>query len=216
MKDYFPLFISLKNKKILVVGGGKVAERKIKNLIKYSPQIKIVSEDITVGLKKLVDKGLIEWRKKLFEEKDLEDSSFLVITATDKKDLNDYIHRLCEDKNILVNNASGIGRVIFPAIVDEGDISIAISTSGSVPYLAKILKIRIREIIRPYSKIIKIIKPFRSSLLTVCNNSSYNKRILSKIFSLSLQMVNKKEGLAIIKGKIEEILRNNSKSQKKI
>lgn len=216
MKDYLPLFISLKNKKILVIGGGKVAERKIKKLIKYSSQIKIVSDDITVGLKKLVDKGLIEWRKKIFQEKDLEDSIFLVITATDKKDLNDYIQRLCEDKNILVNNVSERGRVIFPAVVDEGDISIAISTSGSVPYLAKILKIKIREIIRPYSKLIKIIKPFRSSLLTDNNNSSYNKKLLKKIFSSSHQMLNSEEELDLIKEKVEDILQNKSKSSKKI
>lgn len=154
--------------------------------------------------------------KKIFQEKDLEDSIFLVITATDKKDLNDYIQRLCEDKNILVNNVSERGRVIFPAVVDEGDISIAISTSGSVPYLAKILKIKIREIIRPYSKFIKIIKPFRSSLLTDNNNSSYNKKLLKKIFSSSHQMLNSEEELDLIKEKIEDILQNKSKSSKKI
>lgn len=216
MKDYLPLFISLKNKKILVIGGGKVAERKIKKLIKYSSQIKIVSDDITLGLKKLVDKGLIEWRKKIFQEKDLEDSIFLVITATDKKDLNDSIQRLCEEKNILVNNVSERGRVIFPAVVEDGEISVAISTLGSVPYLAKILKIKIREIIRPYSKLIKIIKPFRSSLLTDNNNSSYNKKLLRKIFSSSHQMLNSEEELDLIKEKVEDILQNKSKSNKKI
>lgn len=216
MKDYFPLFISLKNKKILVIGGGKVGERKIKKLFKYSPKIKIVSEEITSGLKRLVDKGLIEWKRKLFEEKDLEDSTFLVITATDKKDLNDYIHKLCEDKGILVNNVSERGRVIFPAVVEDGEISIAISTSGSLPFLAKVLKIKIREIIRPYSKLIKIIKPLRSSLLTENNNSSYNKTLLSEIFPSSLPMLNSEEELDLIKEKVKDILRNKSESDKKI
>lgn len=216
MREYFPLFISLKGKEILFIGGGKVAERKIKTLLRYSPQIKVIAPEITEDLKKIVRNGLIIWKQKTFDEGDLEGNFFLVVTAVASKEINDYIHKLCEDKNILVNNATGRGRVIFPSIVEEGEISVAISTAGAFPFIAKTLKNEIKDLLNPYSKVIKIIKPLRSSLLTANNVSSYNKKILRKVFSLSLPKIGTKEGLKAIREELNKILQQNLKSSKKL
>lgn len=206
MKEYYPFFISLKGKKILVVGGGKVAERKIKSLIKYPVEIKVISDKITKGLEKLVLEGLINWEKKLFDEKDISKEFFLVISATDNEELNDFINKLCDKKGILVNNVSGRGRVIFPAMVNEGDISIAISSSGFFPYLTKFLKTEIRKFIKPYSNLLKITKPLRSTLLTGSKKSSYNSKIFKEILSLSHQIINNSEEQSQLEKKIREIL----------
>ncbi|MCX7990752.1 MAG: bifunctional precorrin-2 dehydrogenase/sirohydrochlorin ferrochelatase [Proteobacteria bacterium] len=215
MRDYFPLFVSLADKKVLVIGGGKVAERKIRKLLKYSPKIIIISPELTEGLKNLSDKGFIEWEKRSFRESDLDGGVFLVISATDSKDLNDYIHKLCDERNILINKVSGRGRVIFPAIAEEGNISVAVSSSGLTPLITKILKKKIKELIRPYSKIVSIIKPLRSSLLTENDDSSYNKKILREVLSLSPLTGDIEKDIGLIKEKVKKILQKTPRSSKK-
>lgn len=95
---YFPFYIDIENKNILVVGGGTVALRKIEKLLPFNPKITVVSPKINKEILKL-DVKIIEHE---FIDSDLE-NAFCVISATDNEQINAHIFELCKAKNILVN-----------------------------------------------------------------------------------------------------------------
>ena len=107
---WFPLFINLENKKVLVIGGGKVALKKIKKVLEYGADVTVVTDNIKeqsiLELKNLK----IEGNKKIENNKDeiekLVKDFFLVISATDDEQLNENIAQVCDSKEILINNAS--------------------------------------------------------------------------------------------------------------
>lgn len=113
---YFPFYIDIENKKILVVGGGTVALRKIEKLIPFSPDITVVAPKICDEIKALNVK-IIDRR---FCDSDL-DGAFCVVSATDDETLNGRIFQLCNEKNILVNTVDDKEKCgfIFPAIASK-------------------------------------------------------------------------------------------------
>lgn len=134
---YFPFYIDIENKRILVVGGGTVALRKIKKLTPFSPDITVVAPKICDEIKALNVK-IIDRR---FCDSDL-DGTFCVISATDDETLNGRIFQLCNEKNILVNTVDDKEKCgfIFPAIASKNGITAGITTSGKSPIYAKYLK----------------------------------------------------------------------------
>ena len=145
---YFPFYIDIENKKILVVGGGTVALRKIEKLTPFSPDITVVAPKICEEIKVLNVK-IIDRR---FCDSDLE-GAFCVISATDDETLNGRIFQLCNEKNILVNTVDDKEKCgfIFPAIASKNGITAGITTSGKSPIYAKYLK----EVLWKYRPIIK-------------------------------------------------------------
>lgn len=147
----FPLMIDLKNKNILVLGGGKMACKRIKKLIKYEPNIKIIAKEFDDKIFKLQEKYYknITIVKKTYDKKFIDNSYFLIIAALNDKKLNEEISQIASEKNILINNMSDFknGDVIFPAFLDEEDIKISICTNGGSPSLSKQLKKEIEKLI---------------------------------------------------------------------
>ncbi|RUM57451.1 MAG: bifunctional precorrin-2 dehydrogenase/sirohydrochlorin ferrochelatase [Persephonella sp.] len=144
---YFPLFIDLKDKNILIVGGGKVAERKIDVLLQFLPNITVITKEIkSERIKELYEKNKIRLKLKPFDMEDLKDRD-LVIVAVDNIPLQEKIYRECVKRKIPVNSVDSLDfcSFIFPAIVREDDIVIGISTSGKAPSLAGKLKEIIRD-----------------------------------------------------------------------
>ncbi|CAL4323326.1 Siroheme synthase [Buchnera aphidicola (Thelaxes suberi)] len=146
--DYFPLFLKLKQKNVLVVGGGKVAFRKIILLLRSNPYIKVVARKICVDLKILLKEKKIEWIDTEFYEKYLE-NIFLVIVATNNNFLNKQISLLSNKKCIFVNVVDDIEKCscIFPSIIDRNPIIVALTSSGSSPVLLKLFREKIESIL---------------------------------------------------------------------
>lgn len=134
---YFPFYIDIENKNILVVGGGTVALRKIEKLLPFKPQIIVVSPKITEEILGLGVKII----KREFEDNDL-DNVFCVISATDNEQVNSHIFELCKKKNILVNTVDDKEKCgfIFPALAHKNSVTAGITTSGKSPIFAKYLK----------------------------------------------------------------------------
>lgn len=145
--SFFPLFINLKNKKILIIGAGKIAYRKCCTLLDYGAHIKIITEKIAE--EKFY--SLLKENKNLsidigsFSEEMLEDI-FMVICATDNHSFNEKIYKICDEKNILVNNITSKTEMNcrFGSIVESEDYLIGISGKGN-PQKAKALKEIIKE-----------------------------------------------------------------------
>ena len=135
---YYPVFLALEGKKALVVGGGKVARRKVETLIEYGALVQIISMELTGRLKKLVEDGEITHLGTRFEDH-LMDGVFLVIAATDDHEFNHKISESARRKGLLINAVDQPAdcNFIVPSIIKRGDLQIAISTSGKSPALAK-------------------------------------------------------------------------------
>ncbi|MEM0139644.1 MAG: NAD(P)-dependent oxidoreductase [Ferroplasma sp.] len=136
--------LNLKNKKILFVGGGKIAERKIIKLLEEKPSIDIISVNVTEKLEKLEKDGFVKIRKKQFEDDDIGDYDIVFCTSSDRK-LNCHIASICQCKKIMHDNASdhNDSDIMMVACVNIRDINIGISTSGKKPALSKELKVHL-------------------------------------------------------------------------
>lgn len=145
-KNFFPLFIDLKNKNILVIGAGKIAFRKVDTLLKYNANITVITKDIKE--EKFLTLKNINIKIGEFEETLLEDK-FLVIAATDNPEFNRYIYELCNSKNILVNNITSKEEMNcrFASILEIEDYQIAISAKGN-PSKSKALKNKLKNLLK--------------------------------------------------------------------
>lgn len=147
---FFPLFIDLKNKNVLVVGAGKIALRKIKTLLNYGAKIKVITKKIEEKeILLLKEKKEIEVLENMeFSEKFLE-NIFLVVSATDNKDLNKKIFEICNSKNILVNNITSKDdmNIRFGSIIETEKFQIGISAYGN-PKKAVEIKNNITKVLK--------------------------------------------------------------------
>ncbi len=209
-----PLNINLNKKKCLIIGAGNVAYRKIKKLLEYKADIKVIAKDIKNDeIKKLVNKKKIKFVNKNFEITDAE-NFFLVITATDDKNLNDRIAKEFDKKNILVNNSSGFCNCNFPAVLNRKNLQIAISTDGASPLFSSRLRDKIGEIIpAAYNKIIKLLKIYRTKAKHSIKDESKRNIFFNEITDYVINL-NSFE-LKKIKNELDKIYKNHKKKDKK-
>ncbi|RIN17693.1 NAD(P)-binding protein [Mammaliicoccus vitulinus] len=132
---YVPLNIDLTNKQIKVIGGGKIAERRVKALLNSDATIHIISPDLTDNLYQLYLDEKIIWYKKSFESKDL-DNAELIISATNQEEVNDVIKKSAPIHSLInmVGDAQG-GNVIFPGTLKRGKLQISVTSTGASPKL---------------------------------------------------------------------------------
>ncbi|MFN7065592.1 MAG: bifunctional precorrin-2 dehydrogenase/sirohydrochlorin ferrochelatase [Aquificaceae bacterium] len=138
---YFPVFLDLKGKEVVVAGGGPVAERKVKKLLPFEPNIKVIAPRVTDGIKELNRKEKIRLILRRVRLSDIK-GAFLVIAALDDLKLQKRLYEYCKKKGILCNTVDNIEycSFIFPALVVKDDVVIGISTSGKVPALSRALR----------------------------------------------------------------------------
>ena len=136
-----PIFLKLRGRKALVIGGGSVAESKIESLLLSEAEVHVVAPDLNQRVAELADVGKIVWRQKSFEATDLDDV-FLVIAATNLPEINHLVYRLAEERSILCNAVDDPDHCHFyyGAVVRRGPLQIAISTDGLSPALAQRLR----------------------------------------------------------------------------
>ena len=138
---YYPAFLDLHGKKVLIVGGGAVAQRKIETLFEYGAVIDVAARDLTPALKEFETEGRIRFVGSQFHE-DQMDRAFLVIAATDDPEMNRKVSLAAGERNIPVNAVDQPSDCTFivPSILRRGDLVIAVSTSGKSPALARRLR----------------------------------------------------------------------------
>ena len=158
MNMWFPLFVNLENTKILVIGGGKIAYKKITKILEYSANVTIVAEKIEeekllqLENVKIVDNKRIENDKDTIEE--LVKDYFLVIAATNDEELNENIAKICDSRGILINNISSKTEMnaMFGGIVKNDEFQIAVSTGGKNCRRSRAMKSEIQKILDKIEK----------------------------------------------------------------
>lgn len=164
--NYFPVFLKLDDKRCLVVGGGKVAARKIQHLCKAGARIVLVSPEVCDEVGNLVDRYAIEYRQRGFLPEDVHDVA-LVIAATSDAVLNGRIAALANERNLPVNvvDNPGLCNFIMPSTIDRSPIQVAISTGGASPVLARLLRAKLESLIpSAYGRLAALIDDFRQAV----------------------------------------------------
>ena len=146
--DYFPIFADLKSKPVLVVGGGDIAARKIELLRRAGARVQVAARELCEELQALADIDQLEWLSTSFDEAQL-DSVFLVIAATDDSELNARVFDAANQRHLLANVVDDQPKCsfIFPSIVDRSPLVVAISSSGTAPVLARLLREKLETLL---------------------------------------------------------------------
>ena len=131
--NYFPLFLDISNKKIVFLGAGDIACRRLEKLIEYNCDITVIAPKCSENVSSWSDDGIIRYFKRKYCEKDLINTD-IVFACTDSKEINHEIYLACKaySSHILVNNCSDKEECdfYFPGIISDGDTVIAITSNG--------------------------------------------------------------------------------------
>lgn len=171
---YYPIYLDLRGRRCVVIGGGTIAEGKVKGLLEAEARVTVVSPQLTSQLQKLASRGLIAHVARRYQPGDLA-GAFLAISATDDRAVNEQVWQEATERNItsaglsagLVNVVDDPPHCTFiaPSIVRRGDLTIAISTSGKAPALAVRLRQQLeRTIGHEHARFLELVGALRAPL----------------------------------------------------
>jgi precorrin-2 dehydrogenase/sirohydrochlorin ferrochelatase len=155
---YYPALLDLQEKKCTVIGGGAVAERKVRSLLKAGASVFVISPNINKGINELKKNREIIYKKSHYQKR-FTKGSFLMVAATDNKSVNSRVSRDALKLGLLVNvvDSAQESNFIVPAVLANQGLIIAISTSGRAPSLSKKIKEDLQKIFMPkYLKWLKL------------------------------------------------------------
>lgn len=185
---YYPVFLDLQDRWVLVVGGGRVAERKVRHLLAAGARVRIVSREVAPTLRDLARSERVALRLGEFEETDLDDVWF-VIGATDDPALHQRLTEAARIRHLfcLIVDEPARCTAISPAVVVRGDVQIAISTGGSSPALAQHLKRKISRVIGPeYAAMAALLGRWREILKEKLPDSARRAAVFRRLVSSDL------------------------------
>ena len=146
---YFPMFLDVENKPILVVGGGEVACRKVDSLLRAGANVTLVSPKVAPYLKQLVDESKLHWVQNFYSSQIISKDYLQVWATTDNPSLNHQVHNDAKKLGILVNVVDDLPYCDFitPSMINRGRIQIAISSGGASPVLVRNIREKLETIL---------------------------------------------------------------------
>ncbi len=181
--EYLPLFVDLKERPCLVVGGGDIAARKSGLLRKAQAKVTIVSPAVSATTQALIDAGEVKWLKSEFSAEHLQ-NMLLVIAATDNELVNREVHREAKTQKILINVADcpELCDFILPSILDRSPIVVAVSSGGKSPILARQLRARLETLIPPaYGRLADLVGRYRQAVQDKLPKISMRRRFWESV-----------------------------------
>lgn len=185
---YVPVMLNCSGRRCIVIGGGKVAERKIEALAGSGALLTIISPKVTEKILHMVDRGEAEWRKKPYLQGDLE-GAFLVYAAASNPEVNAQVIAEAKQRNILVNSADApsTGDFITPGSVRRGKLTIAVSASGASPGLAKQIIEQLRtDYGDEYQIYLDFLQQFREVIQFEVEDRRDRKRLLDRVLEMDI------------------------------
>ena len=193
---YYPIFLDIESRPCLVVGGGEVGARKAKTLLECGGMVGVVSPEVVPWLKEKIQQGVVELKGSHYEERQL-DGCFLVIAATDDIKLNCRIAQDADKRGLLCNvvDYPQEGNFILPSLVQRGALTVAISTSGKSPALARQLRQDLEQRFgMEYSDFLELMGAIRERLLRDSQDSRANKKLFHQLIqSPLLELVRRRD-----------------------
>ncbi len=164
--DLLPIFMNIRGRRTLVVGGGEVAARKVGLLLEAGAAVTVVSPALGSTLQSQADSGAVTWRQAAFAPADL-DGVTLVVAATDDEQVNRQVSELAQARNLPVNVVDNpeLCSFLMPSIIDRSPVQIAVSTGGASPVLARLLRARLESAIpAAYGRLAQLVESFRDKV----------------------------------------------------
>ncbi len=206
---FYPILINLQKFKCIVVGGGKVAHRKVLSLLKFGADITVISPKIIKPILELAKHNSIKIINKVYSEKYI-DGFGIVFSATNNRDINRTVREDCTSKGILLNVVDDpvLCDFILPANVVRGDLTISISSQGNAPFFTKKMKNRIEELISPvYEEIFRMAGQLRKQITLNKNiDSKTRAMILNKFASQNWEEILSDNGKKNPQNHLKEIM----------
>lgn len=166
MSAYYPVYLDLRQRAVVVVGGGQVAERKVLSLLECDALVTVISPQLTSGLESLAVTGRIRVERRSYESGDLA-GAFLAIISTDDPAINNRAAQEARAARVLVNTVDDIANCDFiaPAVVRRGDLTVALSTNGKSPAMARWARQELEAVLTPeYGDLLKVLEAVRRKL----------------------------------------------------
>jgi len=186
---YYPVFLSLRGRRCVVVGGGKVAERKVRALLRAQASVRVVGPDLTPRLAQLAARKRISVTRRAYRKGDLKGQArdgvpLLVFSATNDPAVQQAVGKEAEAIGALVNLADDRERSTFlvPASFARGDLQVAISTSGASPALARNLRRRLQAMLGgEYAAHLRFLREARREVLKSVPGQKERARVFRKL-----------------------------------
>lgn len=146
MPAYYPVYLNLQGRRCVIIGGGGVAEGKIARLLESGAEIRVISPDASPGIQRMAADGAIQWEPRPYRPGDLA-GAFIAIAATNNREVNRRVFDEAEARGIMLNAVDDPPNCSFiaPSIVQRGPVTVAISTGGASPALARKLRESLQE-----------------------------------------------------------------------
>jgi precorrin-2 dehydrogenase/sirohydrochlorin ferrochelatase len=185
---YYPINLDVLDRDCLVVGGGGVGERKVRTLLECGALVTVVTTDATSYLQTLASEGRIALKTKGYEPSDI-NGRFLVIGATDSEVVNEEISKDAAARGLLCNIADrpAACNFVLPAIVRQGDLLIAISTSNKSPAVARRIRQTLEKEFGPeYGVLLNLMGAIRQKLLSESKSPEVHKKTFEQLLDRGL------------------------------
>lgn len=166
MPAYYPAFIDVRARRCFVIGGGKIGEEKVSKLLDCGAKVVVISPEVSAGVRELADGERVEWVRRPYRFGDLE-GAFIAIAATDNPKVNRQIYDEAQQRNVLLNvvDVTSLCTFIAPSVVTRGEVTIATSTGGASPALARKFRQELaRSPILDYADLAPILRKARGEL----------------------------------------------------
>ncbi len=166
ISSYYPIFLGISGKRCVVVGGGEVALRKVRALLEHEAEVEVISPDLCLELAQMVEKKIILVLPRSYNDGDLE-GIFIAIAATDDGKINRKVAEEAKKRGVLVNVVDDPEQSAFiaPSYLRRGALTIAVSTAGKSPALARKIRTRLEKVFgAEYASLALVICEIRSEL----------------------------------------------------
>jgi precorrin-2 dehydrogenase/sirohydrochlorin ferrochelatase len=209
MRKFYPMMVDLTGKRCLVVGGGAVAERKVALLVECNAKIDVVTPKATARLTALASSGRIRLRRRPVRAADLR-GAFLVVVATDDPRVNREVAERVRNAGGLVNVADDPAACSFlvPAVIRRGDLTVAVSTGGGSPALARKLRQRLEQTVGPeYEAFVAALRLLRERARRAIADPEDRQAIYRRAVDSDLFEAAARGDSARVAARIEELVR---------
>ncbi len=164
----YPVCLNITGRLCVVVGGGGVAERKVRGLLAAGGRVRVISPEVTASLAALAGRGRIEWLRRSYTAGDL-DGAFLVFAATDSREVQEAVCREAEKAALPINVADDPDHCTFqvPATIHRGDLILSVATGGRSPAVAAMIRRQLERDFGPeYAALLELVAMIREQVLT--------------------------------------------------
>lgn len=208
MRPMYPVSLDIGGKLCLVVGGGRVAARKVRGLLAAGARVRVISPALHARLEALLAQEGIEWQRKPFVAEDVE-GAFLVFAATDQPEVQAAVLAAARSHNLLVNMANNPADCDFqvPAVLRRGELSISVATNGTTPAMAALVRRQLEGVIGDeYALLTTLMGALREEILRLASSEAEKKILFQKILQDDIVLWLRERQWTKVRQHLEEVI----------